>query len=144
MSKGKKRVILILLLAVLGAALVWGFWQQPLSLAQQLPETEWKTIRVNRGLEHPQTWEFLQGSDVWDEFNAALEQTSVTRWAGKVYGLNEVDFELFLYPESGSRTVVYVKENGIIAVASEGEFDHYQYYDSGEELFQQLSKLLDD
>lgn len=143
MSKSKKRGILMLALVVLGAVLAWACWQRPLSLAQQLPEKTWQTIRVSRGLERLQTWEFSQGSEVWGEWNALLEQTRVTRWAGKLYGLDEKDFELCLYPESGSRTVVYLKENGTIAVAPEGDFDHYQYYDSGEELFCQLTRLLD-
>ena len=143
MSKGKKRRILMLALAVLAAVLAWLWWQRPLSLAQQLPETTWKTIRVSRGLEQPETWEFHRGSKAWAELTAGLEQTRVTRRTGKPDGLDEDDFELWLYPETGSRTAVYVKESGTMAVAPEGDFDHYQYYDSGEELFSRLIRLLD-
>lgn len=143
MSKGKKRRILMPVLAVLCAAAAWLWWQRPLSLAQQLPETAWKTIRVSRGLEQPETWEFHRGSEAWAELTAGLEQTRVTRRSGKPDGLNEDDVELWLYPKAGSRTVVYVKESGSLAVAPAGDFDHYRYYDGGKALFRQLTQLLD-
>lgn len=140
MSKRKK--IALLMGALLGAALLFACWLWPISLADQLPEETWQSIQVSQCRERSQIWAFSRDSEGWAALETALEQTRVKRRAGKFDGLDESDFQLWLYPQSGSRTVVYVRKNGSIAVAPEGDFDHYRYYDSGEELYRQLTNLL--
>ena len=137
--KSKRSFLLILVICLLAVAL-WFYWEQSFSLASVLPEEQW--IRAEIWVGDPGI-----GDTKWEgeiDLNALLmemEQTHVTR-GPDFPGMTQPYFRLTLYKGEAYPTIICVVKNGQISVAKELDFDHYKYYEGGEELYIALQKMI--
>lgn len=75
-----------------------------------------------------------------EDIFAAVSEAKVTR-ASKNSHLDDSYFQLYLRPEKGYPTVVYVNQNGRLQIAANMDLDHYEYYEGGENLYKALESI---
>lgn len=137
MPNWKKGIILIAVILLVSTG-VWLYWTREMPLADALPDEKWDSIRLFLGDVDSETreWEVSASADA---VLSAISETRVSR-TGRKIRLTDRYFQLYLYPEIGYPTVIYVTSSGGIMVAANMDFDHYQYYKCTTELYVTLSK----
>ena len=139
MSKAKKTGIVMFLL-VLAAAILWLYWERPLSLGERIPQEAWVRMELNRD-DGTNTGDYVVFQEPpIDEILNQIQATRVNR-AQKDRLLEGNYFQLLLYKGEAYPTMLYVEENGQIHIAAELDFDHWKNYEGGEELYRYLSNL---
>ena len=133
-----KKVLLAIcvLLRVLCAAL-WMYWESKIPMIELLPDEDWVKLDMSfseagigdREIDPPELGKVL----------TAIGKTKVTR--GPEYKDVSGSFRLALYKGEGYPTVIYVGEDGKIAIAAEMDVDNWRYYEGGEELYEALLEL---
>lgn len=134
----KKGTILIAAILLVSTG-VWRYWTREIPLADALPDNKWNSIHLFLGDVDSKTRE-REVSASADAVLSAISETRVSR-TGRKTGLTDRYFELYLYPEKGYPTVIYVTSSGGIMAAANMDFDHYQYYRGATELYVTLSKI---
>ena len=137
MPKGKMLLIALCVLLLLGVSL-WLYWETDLPLMEQIPDEEWVKLEFSIG--EPGADEYGIIPPALDAVLTAIADTRVTRHS-EIRGLSYPYFRLVLYKGEAYPTLIYVQENGWVTIAEELDFDHYRYYEGGEELYQALLKL---
>ena len=135
-----QKAILGFLMAVLVIAGIWAWWEREIPLMDLLPDTAWTSVRLLTGdANSPEREQKLAEPPLEDIF-AAVSEAKVTR-ASRNSHLYDNDFLLYLYPEKGYPTVVYVNQNGRLQIAANMDLDHYQYCEGGENLYKVLESI---
>lgn len=114
------------------------YWSRELPLTEALPDEQWRSIRLLSGDADSDAREWEISASV-DAVLSAVTEARVFR-TGRRPSLTDRYFQLYLYPETGYPTVLYVTSSGGILAAENGDFDHYRYYQSAVDLYGTLSK----
>lgn len=139
MTRAKKTgIALLVLVLVIGG--LWFYWERPLSLGDLIPQEAWTGLELLQD-DATNTGTFITFQDPpLEEILTQISATRVTR-AEKDRLLEEKHFQIMLKKGSPYPTMLYVEENGQIHVAAELDFDHWENYEGGEELYTYLSIL---
>jgi hypothetical protein len=137
MSKAKMLLIAVCVLLLLGVSL-WLYWETDLPLMEQIPDEQWAKLEISVG--DPGEGDTKIDPPALESVLTAIADTQVTRHS-EIRGLSYPYFRLLLYKGEAYPTLIYVQENGWVTIAEELDFDHYRYYEGGEELYQALLKL---
>lgn len=137
MSKGKILLIALCVLLLVGVSL-WLYWETELPLMEQIPDERW--VKLDFSVGEPGVEEYGITPPALEDVLSAIADTRVTRYS-EIRGLSYPYFRLLLYKGEAYPTLIYVQENGWVTIAEELDFDHYRYYEGGEELYQALLEL---
>lgn len=139
MSRFQKAIprLLIVMLVVLCA---WAYWEREIPMSDLLPDADWTGVRILMGDTDSLEREQEYAQPPLEKILAAVSETRVTRGTKNSY-LDDSYFQLYLCPEKGYPTVVYVNRNGRLQIAADMDFDHYQYYEGGESLYKALESI---
>ncbi|MGN1283728.1 MAG: hypothetical protein ACI4TY_00305, partial [Candidatus Limosilactobacillus intestinavium] len=132
-----QKTVLGFLTAVLVILCAWAWWEREIPLTDLLPDTAWTEVRLLAGDMNSQEREQELAQPPLEEILTAISEARVTRDTKNSH-LDDNYFQLYLSPEEGYPTVIYVNQNGRIQIAAEMDLDHYQYYEGGESLYKAL------
>ncbi len=136
--RNKKVLLAICVLLLVLCAALWMYWESKIPMIELIPDADWIKLDMSiseagigdREIDPPELEKVLE----------AIGKTKVTR------GPEDRDvsgsFRLALYKGEGYPTVIYVAEDGKIAIAAEMDVDNWRYYEGGEELYQALLELI--
>ena len=135
--RNKKALLAICVLLLVLCAALWMYWERQIPMIELLPDEDWVKLEMSfseagtgdREMDPPELGKVLE----------AIGKTNVTR--GPEYKDVSGSFRLALYKGEGYPTVIYVAEDGKIAIAAEMDVDNWRYYEGGEELYEALLEL---
>lgn len=137
----KSKILFLLILAVAIFTLgVFLYEKTAVSMSDILPDDNWTKaqIFIYRSNE-PQTVVF-DGAQL-KELLDALNGTAVNNGA-KFAGMAPPYFHIHLAQSDGPGTLIYVLENGRIAIAVDYDTENYRYFEGGEVLYQTIAQLV--
>ena len=137
----KTKILFLLILAVALFALgVFLYETTAVSMSDILPDDNWTKaqIFIYRSNE-PQAVAF-EGAQL-KELLDALNGTAVNNGA-KFAGMAPPYFHIHLAQSDGPGTLIYVLENGRIAIAVDYDTENYRYFEVGEVLYQTIAQLV--
>ena len=137
----KRWVFLITMLSFLLCRFGIRYLTEPFLLSDFLPEENWTAVTVSQ--ENPGTWESEMVDGDLDKILRLLDLTVVDR-APEFRVLDQPYFELWLHSPHRARTLIYVLEDGRIAVAVAMDTENYRYLEGGRNLYSALRDLLPD
>lgn len=137
----KSRIVLLLIFAVALLTLgVFIYETTPVSMSDILPDDNWTKAQINiyRSNE-PQTVDFegIQLKELLDALNG-----TVVNNGAKFAGMSPPFFHIHLAQSDGPGTLIYVLENGRIAIAVDYDTENYRYFEGGEALYQTIAQLI--
>lgn len=139
MTKAKRTGSIALVLALVIGCL-WFYWAWPLSLGNLIPQEKWIGMELMQDSgDNTGMYVTYQGVPM-EEILTQIQATRVSRGA-KDSLLGGKYFQILLKKALPYPTMLYVEENGQIHIAAELDFDHWENYEGGEELYTYLSIL---
>lgn len=135
-----QKAILGFLMAVLVIVGIWAWWERAIPLMDLLPDTAWTSVRLLVGDTNSPEREQELAEPPLEDILTAISEAKVTR-ASRNSHLDDNYFLLYLCPQKGYPTVVYVNQNGRLQIAANMDLDHYQYCEGGENLYKALESI---
>ncbi len=135
--KNKTALLAICVLLLVLCAALWMYWERQIPMIELLPEEDW--VKLDMRISEAGTGDREIDPPELEKVLEAIGKAKVTR--GPEYKDVSGSFRLALYKGEGYPTVIYVSEDGKIAIAAEMDVDNWRYYEGGEELYKALLEL---
>lgn len=138
--KRSKIVILIISAIALLALGVSVYETTPVSMSDILPDDNWTKAQLFIYRSNETQAIDIEGARL-EQLLAALDAAVVNNGA-KFTGMSPPFFHIHLAESDGPGTILYVLENGRIAIAVDYDTENYKYYEGGEALYQAVLQLV--
>lgn len=137
--KRRTKIILILVAAVLLVLAVSIYETMPAALADILPDDNWTKAQMFLYRSNETQAIDLEGAKL-EQLIAFLEETVVNQGT-KFRTMSPPYIHIHLTEKNGPGTLIYLLEDGRIAVAVDYDTEKYQYFEGGEALYREILLL---
>lgn len=137
--KRSKLVILMIAAIALVVLSVSLYEATPVSMSDILPDDHW--TRAQLFLYRSNETQAMDIEGVGLEQLLAVLDAAVVNNGTKFTGMSPPYFHIHLAESDGPGTLIYVLENGRIAIAVDCDTENYKYYEGGAELYQAVLQL---
>lgn len=138
--KKTKIVLLVILVLAFFSLGVFIYETTRVSLSDILPDDNWTKAQIfiySSNETQAVDFEGNQLKELLDSLNGAVVNNGA-----KFAGMSPPFFHIHLAQSDGPGTLIYVLENGRVAIAVDYDTENYRYFEGGEALYQTIVRLI--